>query len=87
MTEGRRRTLCGFGLLAALLAGAWSCGAVMRSPGEQLLVSKCGACHPRPERERFDRAGWEEVLERHRERVPLDEAQRRDVLEWLGSAD
>ena len=85
MEEVRRSRSWRAGLVAIGLIAAGACGAVVRSPGEQLLVSKCGACHPRPGPERFDRAGWEEVLERHRERVPLDDAQRGVILDWLGS--
>ncbi len=73
-------------LLALPSAVAWqACGAAQRPTGERLNLSKCGACHPRSAPGRFDRTAWEAILESHRSRVPLDEAQRRDLLDYLSA--
>ena len=72
-------------LLAALLVG--SCLAVRFAPGERLFRSKCGACHLRPERRRFDRSGWEGVLDSHRRRFPLTAAERKQLLRWLAGPE
>jgi len=68
---------------AALLTAC--AGGPPRSPGEQLHLSKCGACHVRPEPGRFDRAGWEAVLEGHRTRFPLEGADRRALVDFLAA--
>lgn len=39
----------------------------------------------RPERGRFTRAGWLKVLERHRTRFPLSDADRSALADFLAS--
>jgi hypothetical protein len=52
-------------------------------PGERLVRSKCGACHSTPRPGDHDRQELGRLLEEHARRFPLEEAQRRLLLERL----
>lgn len=80
--RGARAWLGALAGLGLLLGGCMG-GGPPRSRGEQLHLSKCGACHLRPERGRFDRAGWQTVLERHKTRFPLSDADRAQLVDFL----
>lgn len=47
--------------------------------------AKCGACHLRPEAERFDRKEWTRIIDEHDERVPLTEPERAALLKHLSA--
>jgi hypothetical protein len=47
------------------------------------MRAKCTACHLQPERDRFDRPGWAEILDKHEERFPLTVQERQELLDWL----
>ena len=79
----RLRAACRAAVALALLLGTACGSAPPRARGEQLHLAKCSACHLRPERGRFDRAGWVVVLERHRSRFPLSDADRSALVEFL----
>ncbi len=76
------------GIIAAAFFGcAAATTGAPESPGEKILVSKCGACHIRPDRDEFGREGWEKVLDKHENRVPLKSQQRRNLLEFLSGSE
>jgi hypothetical protein len=60
-----------------------ACATVPLRPGERLARAKCTACHLQPERGRFDRRGWTEVLDKHEESFPLTVQEREELLDWL----
>lgn len=71
-------------LIIAALAWLWlACSSVQLKPGERLMRAKCTACHLQPERDRFDRGEWTEVLDEHRERFPLTAQEKQELLDWL----
>ncbi len=70
-------------LLGLALAAACATTALTAlGPGAKLVRSKCGGCHlaPEPGRSRQD---WSRVLGQHRERVPLDDAEREAIIAHL----
>jgi len=75
------------GLLAVVGASIGSCVAVAWTPGQRVFRSKCGACHPRPDRTKFDRAGWDRVLDSHGRRFTISPQDRRQLMKWLTSRD
>lgn len=71
-------------LLLAVMAGLWlACSSVQLKPGGRLIRAKCTACHLQPERGRFDRMKWTEVLDEHQERFPLTAKEKKELLDWL----
>jgi cytochrome c5 len=72
------------GGLALGCATAGAGGAPAGAPGRAAFRAKCGACHARPDPRGRDRAGWDAVLTRHRDRLPLDEAGWRELHDYLG---
>lgn len=71
-------------MMLAGLAALWlACSSVQLKPGERLVRSKCTACHLQPERDRFGRMEWKEVLGEHQERFPLTEQEKKELLDWL----
>jgi hypothetical protein len=75
------------GLLILLGLFLLACATVPLRPGERLARAKCTACHLSPERDRFDRPGWIEILDDHQKHFPLTEAERCDLLDWLVPAE
>jgi len=71
------------GVLAGL--GAACVHAPRRTVGHQVALSKCGACHQRPEPGLHDRGFLVAELEVHRQRAPLSDSERRALLEYLSS--
>jgi len=65
-------------LVSIVVACAWSCvrSVPRKTPGDRLARSKCGACHLRPERHTRSHAEWVRILDEHRERFPLSDAER-----------
>ena len=72
-----------FVVILLLCAAGVACATIPRAPGERLYLSKCGACHQRPEPGGFDRSGWKEILEGHRKRFPLGDDEVRALSEFL----
>lgn len=75
------------GMVAVVGPSIGSCVAVVWTPSQRLFRSKCGACHRRPARTRFDRAGWERVLNKHSRRFTLTPQDKKQLLDWLSSRD
>jgi hypothetical protein len=72
-------------ITALILAGA--CATTTRlTPGERLVRNKCGACHMRPAPGDRPRANVARVLEEHRRRFTLTDAQTRQILNQLAPA-
>lgn len=72
-------------LSIAIAVAAAACGHTPppRSPGHQLALSKCGACHLRPEPGTIERASLATTLERHASRAPMSEGERHALLDYL----
>ncbi len=80
---GWRTAVGGAALLLCLSPWLGACSRPPLAAGERLRRSKCSACHVPPEPRRYDRSGWEDVLDLHRERVPLSAGQRALLLDHL----
>ena len=77
-------------IAAVVFVAAVSCVKEQKTvygPGESIYRSKCGACHPKRDPKSFDRAGWDKVLDKHKDRVPLDPKQRADLLNFLSGEE
>ena len=71
-------------LTAAILVACGAQRPQVRSPGQSLVLSKCGACHLRPEPGTLDREFLAEILTvGHRSRVPMSDVQRGALLDYL----
>lgn len=68
-------------VVAVALAGA--CATTRLTPGQQLVRSKCGACHARPAPGDRPRGAMARILNDHRRRITLSEEQVRGLLEHL----
>ena len=73
------------GMVAVAAPAMSSCVAVAWTPGQRLFRAKCGACHPRPDRRKHDRAGWAKVLDAHSRRFTLTAQDKKQLLDWLSS--
>lgn len=70
-------------------AAGQDAGPLPSGKGQGVLQASCGGCHGQPviTRKRADRAGWEEILRRHRteERVKLSSEQAEALLAYLAA--
>ena len=60
-----------------------ACAMAVMAPPEQRFRAKCASCHEPPRPGTRDRAGWEQVLDRHARRLTLTAEDRRLLLEHL----
>jgi hypothetical protein len=89
MTAGARA------LGTALLASAAACGGAAPPPATgaaaehpraaTICAQKCTKCHARPEPGKRSRAELESAFKRHTARVKLDEADWRDMVDYLAA--
>ncbi len=85
----RFKTIASSLCLAALLAVAVDACTPMSAAqlrARSNFRSECTGCHPLPAPGHLDRAGWEQILPLHRERVELSDAEWADLLDMLSPA-
>lgn len=79
------RTLLAVFFSVGIALAAVACGHTppVRSPGHHLAVSKCGACHLRPEPGALERDFLARTLVGHSSRAPMSDGERRALLDYL----
>jgi len=53
------------------------------TPGEKLFRANCRACHTLPRAGSRSRAEWQTLLDKHKERMQLQEEQATAIIDYL----